>query len=168
MLGSREVWCDISSFTCFSRPLSLKSMSGCAVDGKIWRFEEDWQRVEEEGNADEVGVSDLLIRMSREAGAHDSSEISGTEVFVRLPTLGGSMENGFGEVPAFCFASIFCTNMISFWSWRTKSCKVCQSSFPNSRFSWNCATVSCTECRFYTCFRCANGNFCNKGVFWWN
>ena len=76
-------------------------MSGGAADGKIGGCEEDWQGVEGKANADGVGVSELPMRISREAGSRGSPRISGTEAFVTVPTLGGSIENGCGGVPVF-------------------------------------------------------------------
>ena len=84
-----------------------------------------------------------------------------------VPSLGGSMEKGFGGFPVFWFISMFCVNIRTFWSWRTSSCRVWRSSLSDSRSWWIFATVSCTEWSYCACFRWANGNFCNKGVVCW-
>ena len=135
------------------------------VDWSIWRFEEGWHGVREEGKADEIGVLEPPIWISWDAGVCGSSWFPGTEGFGVVPVLGGSMENGFGRAQIFWFISMLCVNMRSFWSWRTKSCKVCHSSLSDSRSWWSCVTVNCTEWRYCTCFRWSENS--SRGVVYW-
>ena len=65
MPENRDFWCGNLSFTRLWRALTLEIMFGEAVDGKIWGFEENWHGLEEEGNAEDVGISGLPARISR-------------------------------------------------------------------------------------------------------
>ena len=167
MFESSDFWRERSSFVCFSSAFNLEMMSGGAAEWGVWRLDENWQGVGEEGKSDDLGVLEAPIRMIWEVDARGSSWVSGTVGFVTVPALGGSMENCFGGVPVFWFISMFCVKMRSFWSWKTSSWRVWLPSFSDSRSWWSFATVNCTEWRYCACFRWSNGNFCIKGVVCW-
>ena len=165
MLERKDIWHESSSVICFSRALNLETLPGSAADGMSWKFYEHWQAVEEEGDADNVGViSHIRISLNWEAGVHGGSWFSSTVQLATTLTVVGSLENGFGGTAVLWFARMFCTNSISSWSWMTTSCEVCRSNLSVSGSRWSWATLSCTACSFSTCLWYANGNFCSQGV----
>ena len=91
----------------------MESRSGDTAERGVRGLEDTWQRLGEEGKADDLGILESSIRMIWEADARGSSWVSGTAGFVTVPALGVSMEDCVGGVSVFGFIRMFCVNISS-------------------------------------------------------
>ena len=118
-----------------------RSLGVCG--GNDWMFEEDGQLIGGHNDMDHVETSELPIGMTREEDVLEHAWVLSTEELAALPRLGGSVECGFRWEPAGCSPRcIERKRSLSFWCWKTRSCKVCLSVFLDFRSLWSWAIVS--------------------------